>query len=104
MNDEFKLIKVALLISGLMLCLAIIPVWPYGYYSLLRLVVCGTCAYTAYFFRKDAARQQHFIPLVLLGIVFNPISPVYFDRVYWLAIDLGGAIYFLSLAKKIQLH
>lgn len=101
MNHELKYIKVALLISGLMLCLAVVPVWPYGYYSLLRLTVCGSCAYAAYFFRKDAARQKHFIPLVFLAIVFNPLSPVYLERIYWLAIDLGAAIYFLSLAKKM---
>lgn len=104
MNDELRLIKVALLISGLMLCLAVLPVWPYGYYSLLRLIVCGTSGYAAYFFLKDAALQKHFIPLVLTAIVFNPFSPVYFERIYWIAIDLGAALYFLSIAKKIQLH
>ncbi len=99
---ELKQIKIALLISGLMLCLAIVPVWPYGYYSLLRLVVCASCAYAAYHVRKDSDHSKHFIPLVLLAFLFNPAVPVILDRILWLGIDLGTAFYFLSIAKKIQ--
>lgn len=102
MSQELKQIKIALLVSGLMLCLAILPVWPYGYYSLLRIVVCASCGYAAYVFRTDPERQKHFIPLIFLVIVFNPVSPVYLERIYWLVIDLAAAFYFLSIAKKIQ--
>jgi hypothetical protein len=101
-SNELKHIKIALLLSGLMLCLAVVPVWPYGFYLLLRLVVCASCGYAAYFLRQDPVLSVHFIPLVFLAVLFNPILPVHLGSLLWLLIDLGTAVYFLSIAKKIQ--
>lgn len=98
---ELRHVKIALLISGLLLCLGVVPVWAYGYYAFLRLAVCATCIYTAVNFRKDPARAKHFIPLVFLALLFNPLFPVYLTRLFWLVMDLLTAVYFLSLAKKI---
>lgn len=102
MNFPMKQIKMALLISGLMLCLALLPMWPTGYYTLLRLVVCGTCGTTAYYFKQVPLLSKHFWPLVFLVILFNPIAPVYLDFSLWLILDLGTALCLLTLAKKIQ--
>ena len=97
-----KQIKIALLVSGLLLCLALLPLWPAVYYTLLRIVVCGTCAYTAFYFKQDPQLAKHFWPLVFLGLMFNPILPIYLDMSLWLLLDLGTAICLLTLAKKIQ--
>ncbi len=101
MNEPLKQIKIALLVSGLMLCLALLPVWPYGYYTLLRLVVCATCGYAAYVFRQNASLAKHVLPLIFIALLFNPIVPVRLDFSLWLLIDLGTAICLLTLAKKI---
>lgn len=101
MNDESKQLKIALLIAGLMLCFAVIPMWPYGYYTLLRLVVCGVSVYAAYKVKMHPSLSNHFIPLVIMAVLFNPLIPVYLSRLIWLPIDLAGAVYFLVLSKKI---
>lgn len=102
MTGELKSVKIAFLISGLMLCLAIAPMWPYGYFKILRLAVFATCIYAAYHFRKDSERSGHFIPLVFLALLFNTVASVLLPPGLWLIIDLLTALYFLSLAKKIQ--
>ena len=101
MENESKYLKVLLLLSGLMLCLAVIPAWPYGYYALLRLVICGVAGYAAYTFKNNSLLNGHVIPLVIIAILFNPIVPVSLDSMLWLPIDLGAAVYFLQLSKKI---
>lgn len=110
--NEAKKIKVALLISGLLLCLAVIPVWPLGYYFLLRWVVCGACAYAAYVFNRGAraaAGEESYstlakfvAPLIFLAALFNPILIPPLDGSLWILIYLGTALCLLTMAKKIQ--
>ena len=101
MSGESKHLKIALLIAGLMLCLAVIPMWPYGYYTLLRLVGCCTAGYAMYKLKNHERLSRHFIPLVGLAILFNPLVPIHLGRLFWLPINLGVAVYFLVLSKKI---
>jgi hypothetical protein len=92
-------------ISIAMLLLAIPPIWPYGYYTLLRWVVCGTSlfiAYTAY-----GLNRKFWMWLIgLVAILFNPLIPVYLDKETWVVIDVVVAvviftsIWFLKNDKK----
>lgn len=77
-------------VAAAMLLWALYPENPYGYYALLRWVVCpcfGYVAYKAYQFGK--------IPWVwILGItavLFNPIVPVHLNREMWFIFDLVAA-------------
>lgn len=101
MENDMKPVKVALLFAGLVLCAAIFPFWPYSFYIALRLMVCATCAYTAYQLRHHEKLRAHLLPLFLLGLLFNPFIPAYLTRLIWLPIDLGTALYFLQLSKKL---
>ncbi len=101
MSSESKHLKTALLIAGLMLCLAVIPILPYGYYTLLRMVVCSVAGYAVYVLKNHEKLSRHFIPLIGLAILFNPLVPIHLDRLFWIPIDLGVAVYFLTLSKKI---
>jgi len=100
-DEESKRLKVLLLVAALMLCLAVIPMWPCGYYTFLRLTVCGVAAYAAFKLKSNSSLSGHFIPLVLVAILFNPLIPVHMGRQMWLPVDLGGAVYFLMLSKKL---
>ncbi len=97
-----KNLKILLLVSALMLCLAVIPVWPYGYYVFLRFMVCGSLAYAVYRLKDNPAFNRHVIALVVLAVLFNPVIPVHLDRMLWVWIDLACAVYLLQLSKKIQ--
>jgi hypothetical protein len=67
---------------------------PYGYYTLLRLVVCGTGAYTAFVMygwrRTGLAWLFGFI-----AVLFNPVVTVHLSRGLWQPIDLACGICFV---------
>ncbi len=103
MRDESKALKVLLLVAALMMCVAVIPNLPQVFFFLLRWVVFGAAAYAAYKLRPDPKFSRHFIPLVIVAVLFNPFLPTIPPPLFWLLLDLGGAVYFLQLSKKIGL-
>jgi hypothetical protein len=77
-----------------LLIIAIIPGLPYGFYGLLRWVVCLTACYGVYVAKKKAKQRELciFIPMVVL---FNPIVPIILVREIWAPIDFTCAIILL---------
>jgi len=69
--------------------------FPYGYYTLLRFVVCGTGAYVAYWLLVEEKRHIGFLS-ILIAVLFNPFIPIYLYKELWIGIDLLVAI-FLAL-------
>jgi hypothetical protein len=102
MSKERKNLKIALLVSGLLLCLAVIPIWPSGYYSFLKLVVCSTTVFAAFILKDEQSLSKHFIPFVIVAIVFNPFYPILLTQLIWVILYLALAVYFLQVAKRIN--
>jgi len=71
-----------------MLIFAILPL-PYGYFTLLRLVVCTTAILTS---PSLFGRQPSFaLAFGAIAALFNPILPVFLLKAFWIVIDLGVA-------------
>ncbi len=74
---------------------------PYGYYQLLRLVVCGVgvyVAFTAYSWQKMwAVRLFGFVALL-----FNPLIPIHLSKELWQPIDVICALLFLAIAFLLK--
>ncbi len=82
------------LIAAVMLLLALVQL-PYGYYQLLRWVVCGVSiflAYTAYDWKKTWATWL----FVVIALLFNPLIPIYLSRELWQLIDMVSSILFFA--------
>jgi len=77
--------------SVLLLLGAAFARWPYGYYTFLRLVVCGTAIYLA-ILAWGAGRSGWVIVLVLTALLFNPVFLVRMRRADWQPFDIGAAI------------
>lgn len=87
-------------IAILMLLLAIPSgVWPYGYYILLRWVVCGT----ALFILWVAYNLENNVWIWIMGaiaILFNPIAPIHLPKETWVVIDfIAAVLFFVSMLK-----
>ena len=67
---------------------------PYGFYQLLRLVVCGVSAYSAYTANNSGQIRWTWL-LGLIALLFNPFVPIYLSRADWLPIDLLVAVVLL---------
>lgn len=94
MESHRNSVTMCLLIATGMLILAIPPLWPYGYYVLLRIVVCGTAAYVIYVGYNVGLRT---LPVILgiIALLFNPLIPIYLKKEIWVVIDIIVAIVFL---------
>lgn len=101
LDHEVKNLKVALLVSALLLCVAMLPRIPDSFFIFLRILVCTASGYAAYFLHGHATLQKHFIPMVIVAIVFNPVVPIQLGSELGLLIDMATAVYFLTLSKKI---
>ena len=87
------------IIAAIMLFLALAP-WPYGYYQLLRLVVCGVAVYIAlmsYNCRKVWATYL----FGFIAVLFNPLYPIHLSRELWQPIDVICGVLFILIAIVI---
>lgn len=101
MNEKNK--NVALAVSVIFLLLAIIGGLPYGFYSLLRVIIfiCG------FFIAWLAYKTEQIFWLwsfVLITILFNPIIPVYLDRNTWVVIDSVVGIFMAVAIFKFKFN
>ena len=88
------------LIAAAMLLLALADL-PYGYYQLLRFVVCGAgayVAYTAYTWQKMWAVWLFAFVVVL----FNPFIPIHLSKELWQPIDFVCAILFVVMVFVLK--
>jgi len=94
--------RLYLLVPAGLLLLAIFPL-PYGYYTLLRLVVtvCAIIAAWVSFKAKETVNWE-VVAMGLIAILFNPLAPVWLSRSVWLPIDLVAAGFFAYLAMRSE--
>ena len=74
---------------------------PYEYYQVLRWIVCGVSAYTAYLASERAMDGWVWL-FVVIAIMFNPILPVHMTRDAWALIDVTVAILIIVSIWKVK--
>ncbi len=92
------------IICGILLLLAIPSWWPYGFYTLLRWIICAVSIYVAYGFYKSKLTGWTFV-FSAIAVLFNPIFPFYLDKSSWVGIDFISAILFFLASystKKVK--
>ena len=93
-----------LTISIWLLFIAVIPIIPYPFYLLLRLIVSISCFVTYYNVRHIHYSKTWLKPsLIVIGILFNPLVPVHLTRFLWLPVDIVCGIVLLKARKEIIL-
>lgn len=75
------------IISIFMLLIAFNPSNPYGYYTLLRIVLCVDCIYLAVYFFKIKKSEWTWI-MGVTALVYNPVIPVHLTRDIWSVINI----------------
>jgi hypothetical protein len=73
------------------MCLIALFDLPYGYYMLLRLVVCAACVYAALGWMAVGVHWP-LIVLALTALVYNPIFRVGFEREVWQVLNVAAAV------------
>ncbi|RZK29350.1 MAG: hypothetical protein EOO61_20770 [Hymenobacter sp.] len=94
-----KIYQAILLTASVLLFLATLATLslPYGFFTFLRIVVCGVAIYVA-IQQKDSVIAL--IGLLVIAILFNPLVPIHLPQQTWRIIDLATAATFVRLAFK----
>jgi len=102
-SKNIELTIIPAIISIVLLLLTFLD-WPYGYYTFLRFIITGVAVYYAfYLYAIEKWQGFWFWGLIVTGILFNPIIPVYLgDKAVWGVIDIIVAIFFVSLIIKFK--
>lgn len=72
---------------------------PYSYYQLLRWCVSGVSFYSV-FSTNDKENTFWFWTMLIVGILFNPLIPFYFERETWAILDIITALIVLISITK----
>jgi hypothetical protein len=66
----------------------------YDYYTLLRWIACGVCAYTA-FQAMQSKRTGWLFVFIIAALVLNPVAPLRLKRETWAIVDAAAAVLLL---------
>ena len=85
-----------LLIPAALLIIAPLVSFPYGFYTLLRLIVSVTAGLIIYHSYKGVGGVNEIsVIFALILILYNPIVPVHLSREIWMPINfITSGIYF----------
>ncbi|PIV39883.1 MAG: hypothetical protein COS29_00215 [Candidatus Omnitrophica bacterium CG02_land_8_20_14_3_00__42_8] len=86
--------NIATIISATFLFLAMFSSWPYGFFTLLRLVVFGTTVYLSWLAYKSE-RQSWTWVFGFIALIFNPLIPLHLGRDLWVVVDLLVAVFLI---------
>lgn len=100
-KEIIKYKNIASVFSIIMLLLAIPPIWPYGYYTLLRWVVTANAIFLVWL-AYNLKKNFWIFSMAIITISFNPIAPIYLKKEMWVIIDFIVAILFLVSIFKIK--
>lgn len=71
---------------------------PYGYYQLLRLVVCSWAIWALVSSWKVENGVLRWL-LIGLALLFNPVRPVHLTKTVWACVDVATAAILLVYAR-----
>jgi len=91
-KKEFSPTTIPAIVSIAMLLSGIPKGLPYGYYALLRLVVCGTGAYIA-FFSYQKQKKNIMYAAGFIAVLYNPFIPIHLSRETWVIINFVTAVF-----------
>ena len=87
------------LIPAVMLVIPLAPL-PYGYFMLLRLVVCGASIWLSYALITGRSWQGMGWTFVAIALLYNPVFRVHFERELWMILNLITAVPFVLFGWK----
>jgi len=91
--------NISTIVSIAFLLIAMFEGLPYGYFQLIRLIVCGTTIYLAWL-AYSINNHKWIWFFGFIAIIFNPVYSLHFGRELWRIIDIVVAVFlFFSIFK-----
>lgn len=102
MNKGNQIVPSWVLLATATLAFAAIADLPYGYYSLLRWVVCAVAVASAIQLHARELQGWAWV-LGAVAVVFNPLVPIHFAKEVWRFLDAGAGMVFLLVFRRLKL-
>lgn len=87
--------NILMVIASGFLFVALFDGLPYGFFTLLRFVVCAVGIYLAYGIYEENKESLWVWAFAGIAILFNPLIIITFERSTWTVIDLIVGVFFL---------
>ena len=84
-----------------MLGIALLPIRYYGYYVLLKIVICGGCAFLAAIAYGDGRKYLVWF-MGGLAVLYNPIIRFPLGRELWMVINILTIIVLIAVMKSTK--
>jgi hypothetical protein len=92
---------IAQIVGVAMLAWALVPANPYGYYILLRIVLCGIFVFLAV--KAHEQKQVGWVcVLTIAAVVYNPIFRVHLNRVIWTVVNLVTIVLLIATVFALR--
>ena len=100
-NRQTKMPRTLVAVIIVMLGIALLPIRWYGYYILLKLVVCGGCVFLAANAYDDGSK--HFVWFLGgLAVLYNPIIRFPIGRELWIAVNILTIIVLIAAMRSLK--
>lgn len=86
------------IVTALMLVVGAVMTLPYGYFQLLRFVVCTCAGYLCCILLSSDEHSKWTAIMGVMAILFNPFLPVGLPRVVWRVFDVASAVLLIIAA------
>jgi hypothetical protein len=86
-----------ILLSIILLCIALLPL-PYGYYILLKLIICFSCIREIIVGNKDNVDELLILSAII--VLYNPLIKMPLGKPIWSVVNLLTASYFIYYLYK----
>lgn len=94
-------LKSFIVMMMVMLGIALLPIRYYSYYVLLKLVICGGCAFLAAN-AYDAGRKHLVWFMGGLAVLYNPIIRFPLGRELWMVINILTIIVLIAAMRSLK--
>ena len=94
MQNNKQIALVASAVSVVMLLIALGRL-NYSYYQLLRVVICLSSVFLAWYYIQFRKRSKGWL-FIVTSIIFNPLAPIYINKTTWQVIDIIVVIAIVS--------
>lgn len=83
-------------IISVLLLVAVAPM-PYGFYTFVKIIVCGSAGVTCYQLWDKGHKGAWLYVWGAIAILFNPLIPISMEKEIWMFVDaVAGLIFFYS--------
>ncbi|MCD8498099.1 MAG: hypothetical protein LRZ85_08515 [Alphaproteobacteria bacterium] len=82
-----------LALAAALLFIAIAPL-PYGYYTFMRIIVCGCAGVICYRLWNSGYQGVWLWVWAMVAILFNPVATIHMTKEIWMTLDAITGVFF----------